>query len=43
MPVVNGKHFPYTQEGMEKAKKARKSSGKSYSKEHVKMARRMMK
>ena len=44
MPVVNGKHYPYTPEGMVRAKRAKKkSSGKNYSSSHIKMARGMMK
>ena len=43
MPLVNGKHYPYTPAGYKAAKKAKKkSSGKSYSKEHVAMARKMI-
>ena len=41
MPVVNGKHFPYTKEGQRAAKQARKKGNKSYSSDVVKMARRL--
>lgn len=45
MPIVNGKHYPYSPKGMTMAKRAkkRKTSGESYSRNNVKMAREMMK
>lgn len=39
MPKVNGKHYPYTKEGIKAAKEAKKKKG--YSKEAVSMARMM--
>ncbi len=41
MPVVNGKHYPYTKEGFKKAKKAKRKE--SYSKGAVKRAMEMAK
>ena len=37
MPIVNGKHFPYTAKGKKAAARARKK--KSYSKDAVSMAK----
>lgn len=39
MPIVNGKHFAYTKVGRRAAARAKK--GKNYSKDAIKMARKM--
>ena len=39
MPIINGKHFPYTKRGRRAAIKAKRN--KTYSSDAIKMARRM--